>query len=728
MGKKSRNKKRATPENASPLEQSTRTVQTPGSFPFRAWIYAVAVAVITLAVYAPALNNGFVYWDDQKYIYENPNITNLNAGFFKWIFTFHAANWHPLTWVSHAIDYLFWGLNPIGHHLSSILLHSLNTFFLCIFVAYLVINAGKTDSKMTDVKTKSTTKAVTAGVVSALLFGIIPVHVESVAWVSERKDVLSTFFVLQSLIFYVRYNAENDTSRRFNYSLCLLSFVLALLSKPMAITLPAVFILLDIYPFQRLSLTKGLKFQNRVLIEKIPFFSLSAASAVLTILAQSSGGAVGTIEAYPLSSRILVAIKALFFYLEKIFLPIGLSPYYPYPKNASLTSIEFLIPAILVVVITIACYYASKKGQRIFLAAWLFYVITLLPVIGIIQVGGQAAADRYTYIPSFGPLIIIGVGVASVIERAASVRPSPQWIRISVLSVVVSFSVLMGIVTVKQIGVWKDSLTLWSTVLSISPSSPLPYLVRSEVYMSLEKYDSALQDLENAIRLVPDYADAYYNRATVYLKLDNHSKVVDDLNKAIQLNPSMDKAYFVRGTSLIKLEQYPQAIRDLDRFLLKAPEFVAHEGYYSRAIAYTKINDYNKAISDLSNFLKIAPATENAKIYMAYLERSAAYAKLGKFHEAIQDSTKAIEMNPKEPKGYNYKAAVYFGQNDFQKAVETFSQGIKANPGSYELYGRRGSVYLKMGRNKEAIQDFKQAAGLGDKRSQEFLKAQGIKW
>lgn len=728
MGKKSRNKNRTIPENTSLLNQRALTAQTHSSLPHKAWIYALAVAIITLAVYAPALKNDFVYWDDPKYVYENTNITNLNAGFLKWIFTFHAANWHPLTWVSHAVDYLFWGLNPIGHHLSSILLHSLNTFFLCIFVAYLIKNTRETDLLVAGTKAGIINKALIAGVVSALLFGIIPVHVESVAWVSERKDVLSTLFVLLSLIFYVRYNAENDTRRRFNYYLCLMFFVLALLSKPMAITLPAVLVLLDIYPFQRLSRTKGLKFQHGVLTEKIPFFSLSAASAVLTILAQSSGGAVGTFEAYPLSSRILVAIKALFFYLEKIFLPIGLSPYYPYPKNAVLTSIEFLIPAILVVIITIACYYAWKKGHRLFLLAWLFYVITLLPVIGIIQVGAQAAADRYTYMPSFVPLIIIGIGVASVFDKPTSVRPFPQWIRASVLSAVVVFSIIMGVMTVKQIGVWRDSLTLWSTVLSIYQSSPQPYLARSEVFMSMGKYDSALQDLGSAIKLAPDYADAYYNRATVYLKLDDYSKVVTDLNKAIQLNPSMDKAYFVRGTSLIKLEQYPQAIRDLDTFLLKAPDFVAHEGYYSRAIAHMKLNDYNKAINDLNSFLKIAPPTESAKIYMAYLERAAAYMKLGKFHESIQDSTKAIEINPKEPKGYNYKAAVYYAQNDFQKAIENFSQGITANPDSYELYGRRGSVYLKIGKNKEAIQDFQQAARLGDQRSQEFLKAKGIKW
>lgn len=727
MGKKSRNKNRAITENTSPLKKNAQDAQKLASFPHKAWIYAIAVAVITVAVYVPALNNGFVYWDDQKYVYENTNITNLNAGFFKWIFTFHAANWHPLTWVSHAADYLLWGLNPFGHHLSSIILHGINTFLLCLFVIYLMINTTKPDIPATESTTNTANKAIITGAVTALLFGIIPVHVESVAWVSERKDVLSTFFVLLSLIFYIRYYASNDTRRRLNYSLCLLFFVLALLSKPMAITLPAVFILLDIYPLQRLSLAKNLKIQHGVLIEKIPFFSMSAVSALLTILAQSSGGAVGTIEAYPLSSRILVAIRALFFYLEKMFLPAGLSPYYPYPKNATLASIEFMIPVILLVVVTIACYYAFKRGYRLFLNAWLFYVITLLPVIGIIQVGAQAAADRYTYIPSFAPLIIIGVGVATVIEKSAA-RSFPGWIKVSVLSAFVSFTVIMSIITFRQIGVWKDSLTLWSTVLTISPSSPQPYLARSEVYMSLGKYDSALQDLENAIRLVPDYADAYYNRATVHLKLENHSKVVDDLDKAIQLNPSMDKAYFVRGTSLIKLEQYPQAIRDLDRFLLKAPDFVAHEGYYSRAIAYIKINDYNKAVSDLNNFLKIAPATENAKIYMAYLERSAAYMKLGKIHEAIEDSTKAIEMNPKELKGYNYKAAIYFSQNDFQKAIETFSQGITTNPGSSELYGRRGSVYLKMGRNKEAFQDFKQAAGLGDKRSQEFLKAQGIKW
>ena len=267
MGKKSRNKNRAITENTSPLKKSAHDAQKPASFPHKAWIYAFAVALVTFIVYIPALNNGFLNWDDQEYVTENSSIKAINFALFKWIFGFNAANWHPLTWLSHSIDYAIWGLNPYGHHLTSVILHSANTFLLCILIIYLIINSKDTKDYRILFR-----KAIITGCTASLLFGIIPVHVESVAWVSERKDVLSTFFVLLSLIFYVRYSTGTSAKLRFNYSLCLLFFALALLSKPMAITLPAVFILLDIYPFKRFTLAKNLKFQYGVLTEKIPLF------------------------------------------------------------------------------------------------------------------------------------------------------------------------------------------------------------------------------------------------------------------------------------------------------------------------------------------------------------------------------------------------------------------------------------------------------------------------
>src|SRR4030042_908983 len=272
----------------------------------RIWIAAILIAIVTFLIYLPALQNDFVRWDDQESVYENANIRSINFKFLVWIFGFHVSNWHPLTWLSHAIDYAIWGLNPMGHHLSSIILHSANTFLLGVLVMYLFLYKSQSRPAIPDIDSKLPAGAVITAGVTALLFGIHPVHVESVVWIAERKDVLCAFFVLLSLIFYVRYVTAQ---KRSSYLLGIIFFGLALMSKPMAVTLPAILVVLDIYPFQRLNLSDNFKAQKKIFIEKVPFFILSLISTVLTILAQSSRGAIRGSGAFPLDDRITVAIK-----------------------------------------------------------------------------------------------------------------------------------------------------------------------------------------------------------------------------------------------------------------------------------------------------------------------------------------------------------------------------------------------------------------------------------
>lgn len=710
MGGKSRVKKQKEAVYLKePLSTPAPGLSAPGR---REWLAALGVAVLTFIIYLPALGNKFVNWDDITYVVGNQNIQSFNSSFFKWIFNFNAANWHPLTWVSHAIDYSLWGLNPLGHHLTSIVIHSANAFLLCILFIYLVLNTHQPQD-LPD-KERILRKALIAGASASLLFGIIPVHVESVAWVSERKDVLSTFFFLIALISYTRYSTEQHINKALYYASTLISFVLALMSKPMVITLPVILVILDIYPFKRIKIKKGLTMQYRVFMEKIPFFLLSLVSGVVTIMAQRAGGAIATIEEYPFSGRIIIALKAILLYLAKMIAPVWLSPVYPYQKKISYIpylSFEFLGPLFAVFLISFFCIYAWKKGWKSFLTAWAFYIVTLLPVLGLLKVGNQAAAERYTYIPSIGPLFLIGLGIALLSDKSTNSRQAFIRNKAVVLLPLILFFIFMGGMTIKQIGVWKDSVTLWTAAIKRFPTLPFAYNQRGVAYMLSGKYSEALKDLDYSITLKNDDTEVYLNRAFVYKETGDYQSSLNDLNRALQLSPKMADLYYRRAVVHIRMENYQRAFEDLNGFFELARDIDTTDAYYSRAFVYIRLGDYRKAIEDLSSFIDRA-GTERIKKSKVYIDRAAAYMKLGNYPQAVIDYSKAINIDPKEVRAYYYKGTIYYEQGEFQKAIADFSEVIKLTPDNHEAYNRRAKAYLKNGNKNEAERDFKQAEKL----------------
>jgi len=549
------------------------------------WAAALLVTALTLIIYLPALQNDFVNWDDDKYVYENEHIRFLDFKLLKWSFGFHILNWHPLTLLSHSIDYALWGLNPIGHHLTNIIFHSVNTFLLFILLVYLLTNVRLAKSSFSETNYKTATGNIIAASVAALLFGIHPIHVESVAWVAERKDVLSTFFVLLSLVFYSKYVIKQETkktnSQPLYYILSFVFFILALMSKPMAVTLPFILIILDIYPFQRFSFKKVFRAHIKLVIEKIPFVFFSLISTILTIMAQHSGGAITSLKVYPLSFRVFVAIRGLSFYLEKMILPIGLSPFYPLPKYPSLQSLENIISIILVFVISIFCIWTWKQGQKIYMTIWVFYVVTLLPVIGIIQLGEQAAADRYSYMPSIGPFFLIGLGISYAWKNHYSPERLTFLGKKIILFMLILIFLTLSILTLKQIKIWNNSITLWSYELERYPDFWLAYYNRAHAYTNLGYYQKALKDLDKAIQYNPKYAQTYYIHAIDYIGLGDYQQALKDLDKAIQYNPQFAQAYYVRANVYIKLENYQKALKDLDKVIELKSEYVP-EAYRDR--------------------------------------------------------------------------------------------------------------------------------------------------
>lgn len=545
-------------------------------------LIALAAAFITFIVYIPALNNGFMNWDDPAYVLDNQEIRSLDFNLLKWVFVnVVACNWHPLTVISHALDYALWGLNPWGHHLVSVLLHTFNTFLAALLVFRLLRIKFQNDGP----SVARLKRAAAAALVTALLFGIHPLHVESVAWVAERKDVLSAFFFLLSVIMYIGYAAAANGAGYFHYAAALVFFALALTAKPMAMTLPFVLLILDFHPLGRLSL----KFREAAgaLAEKAPFFVLSAVSAMLTIWAQRAGGAVLTLDRYPLEMRIFVPVRGYIFYLYKTLFPFSLAPYYPRPVVIDYFNIEYLISTLLLISIGAVCIATFRK-YRVISAAALFYLVTLLPVIGIVQVGGQAAADRYTYLPGLAPFFLIGLGAAGLFQRASE---SKMQVLISALAFMVFTG--LGVLTIKQISIWKDPVTFWSYEIKKFPKGvPIAYINRGMAYEDKGDLREAIHDYSTAIMLSPGYADTYINRGNAFYSSGERQKALDDFNTALRLNPKSAFAYVNRSNVYRAMGKNDLALRDLYAALGINPRLAA--AYHNLSQVYFDMGDAEK--------------------------------------------------------------------------------------------------------------------------------------
>jgi protein O-mannosyl-transferase len=668
---------------------------------------AASVAFVTFLVYLPALRNEFVYWDDNLYIFENPFIRSLDGTFFRRAFLgFPASNWHPLTWISHALDYAVWGLNPLGHHLTSTILHAVNTALVVVLVLKIFETArDRTPQNAAASFLNDRTILIAAGV-TGLLFGIHPVHVESVAWVAERKDLLCALFFLLSILSYVKYargqgsgfrgqgsgagnqepgvrsqkradsgNAKAGPKKSFinkHYLLSLGLFVLALMSKPMAVSLPLVLLILDWYPFGRVRSWKTLWPAG---VEKLPFFVLSLASSVMTILAQRAGEAIVSVEQITLPERALVAVKALVAYLGKMLLPINLIPFYPYPKVVPLFSFEYLSALALFIGITAACVILARK-QKFWLSAWGYYVATLIPVLGIVQVGAQSMADRYTYLPSIGLFLLAGLGVAWIAKRTFVIRQHAS-LKIVFGMVLSCVLVFLCYATFKQISIWQDSISLWSYVIEKEPDSvSLAYSQRGIVLGKKGQTERAIADLEMAIALNPYNYDAYMNLGVAFEKLGQIDKARENVEKAISAKPSSHEAYLYRGVLYEETGQLDKAIVD-----------------YTRAIAL-----------DSSDF-------------EAYNNRGIAFGKTGQLDKAIADYSVTIELNPRHIDAHSNRGVAYTltGQND--RALEDFNTAILLDPNDPMTYFNRGSFYRRIGKNDLAFADFQKACDLGNERA-----------
>ena len=575
----------------------------------------LALAVVTFAIYAQVIGHQFITLDYPTYIQENPMVNRgVTLAGLVWAFTtFHATNWHPLTWISHMVDCQLFGMNAGRHLLLNAVIHTANTLLLFWFLL-------------------RTTHARWPSALVAALFALHPLHVESVAWASERKDTLSTFFGLLSLIAYVRY-AEAPSMRRYTW--IAITLVLGLLVKPMLVTWPLLMLLLDYWPLgrfrgqrrnQRLRRASHSKAATATALvwEKLPLFALVAASAVITFVAQSHGGAVRTLAHDPIAVRLPNAVVSYAKYLLLTFWPNDLAVYYPF---AGITAWQIIGAVFLLIGITVFCV-SQRKIRPCLVVGWLWFLGTLVPVIGIVQVGGQIMADRYFYVPSIGLFITLVFGLADI---GKSWRVAPA------LSAGIAAGILLILATLTnaQIQRWRDSFTLFEHTLAVTPPN-----LRIEYNLGValgasDRYDEAAAHFAKALQVDPNFYDGLVAMGVTCAHQGRLPEGIEYFQAAIRLQPDIPKAHVQLAHALWTESRDEAALEEMDRASKLAPKDAAIRADFGLALAL--VGRTPEAIEQLHEALQLNPNSAEAhnNLGLALLASGQARESIAEFEAAM---------------------------------------------------------------------------------------------
>jgi protein O-mannosyl-transferase len=600
-------------------------------------LVGLLLASMTLLLYWPVQSFDFVNIDDHTYVVENLHVQRgLAPDGFRWaLTTLSSGSWHPLTWLSHMLDWEFYRSNAGMHHWTNVQIH-----LACVLVLFWVL--------------KAMTGMLWGSALAAALFAIHPLHVESVAWVSERKDVLSGLLWLVTMGTYAWYVKSPGWGR---YSLVVLSFVLGLMAKPMLVTLPLVLLLLDGWPLARGSgavtvfdrIVKGPAW-IRLLAEKVPLLILATAVSVVTCFAQKDVGAIRTLEQYPLAVRAANAMVSYGEYIWKTVWPVDLAVFYPYPGMPSAWKIIMAV-LFLAVVSTLIIRYARRYP---FLpVGWLWYLGTLVPVIGIVQVGSQSLADRYTYLPLVGLFIAVAAGANAIVDRR------PEWRSPLIIFFIVVLS-WYGSLAKAQVETWKDSITLFEHAIRVTDVNPVAHNNVGALYLSSDENDceKAAPHFLKAIEQKGDYAAPYYNLGVCALRSGNHERAIRYFEAAAELDPRSAKPRLDRGLLLMQ------------------------QGRFDAAEA------------DFWQVLRMDPSHEAAHTDLALI-----FIHRGRLEDAEAHLREALRVNPRSAEAFNNLGLVRMEQGRAEDAVANFLKARELMPGNAAIETNLRIAYEKRRKN-----------------------------
>ncbi|MDM8523537.1 tetratricopeptide repeat protein [Desulfococcaceae bacterium HSG8] len=607
-------------------------------------LICLMLVIAILIIYWQVRYHDFITYDDDEYVTMNDNVRRgLSPESIIWAFTdMKSSNWHPMTWLSHMSDVQLYGLNPGHHHMTNVLFHIGNTLLLFIILRRMSGDLWQ------------------SGVVAAL-FAVHPLHVESVAWVSERKDLLSTFFWMLTLGSYIRY-VETPGIR--TYLPVLIWFILGLMSKPMVVTLPFVLLLLDYWPMRRMESLHRLR---SLVLEKIPLFALSAGSCIVTFLAQKNAGAVGASKLLPFQDRLSNAIVSYISYIGKMLLPRDLCLLYPHPGAIPL----WKTAGACVLLISVFFLVIRNTKQRPYLGAgWLWYMGTLVPVIGLVQVGRQSMADRYTYIPLIGLFIIIAWGLPELLARCRYKKPVLTGIAAVTLSGLTAVAWL-------QTRYWRDSVTLYEHTLSITEDNYTIHYNMGNAFLHQNELDKAIRHYTESLRTDPVSAETHNNMGLALVRKGKIDEGIRHYSEAKRINPLSRSAYNNMGNAFFYQGRLDQAIENYAEAIRIDPDFA--EACRNMGLALIRKGSIDKAVSYFERTLRLNPYHKSARRNLANI-----LAVQERIDKAVSNMRAALEIGPESPDIANQPDILYKRKKELDEAIRFYQDAVSHQPGYTE--------------------------------------------
>lgn len=650
------------------------------------WVWGLALGLAVVLAYLPVFRNDFVNWDDKGAILDNLAIRHLDLPFLKWAFTTYlTGNWIPLTWVSFALDYSVNGLDPRVFHATNLFFHVLDTLLVFGVCQRVLERMPKTNGTILKVQSL----AAPIAFLTALLFGLHPIHVESVAWATERKDVLYSFFYLWALYLYL---GPDQASRKPRVlGACAVLYGLSLMAKPMAVTLPFILLVFDYWPLGRIprDLVRAIK-------EKAGFLGVAVVGALVTFLShvKTLSYAQSGVEFY----WVLNAFRSLLFYLGKMVWPVGLSAYYPFPTEATTAYVTGNIVMTALVLIGIHLSYRWREKFPFFLAATAYYVVSLLPVLGIVQTGAQAAADRYTYLPSLAPFLLFSVGAA----MASGYR-----VRIlGPLSLILAL--VLGFLTGGQIGTWKNTQVLWERVTEVYPDENADAYSRlGAAYLKAKRYDEALAAFSRAAAIPPPLARTFHGLGTALTFKERIPEAVQSFQYALALDPNMTGPrlnLWVIDEKLGKHEAAAEQMRQALKVTPNDPEFQDNLG-----VSLTFLKRYEEARIAFETAHRLDPAKADFLVNLATIRQWEGHPE-----DSINLYQSAFKQNPFEPIYALKLADLYLGQGQKKKVGEWLQRARALRPNNPKLLQQMGEDYQGIGQAALAKECFSLAKKMAE--------------
>ena len=611
------------------------------------WLACVLIAALTLAVHARALSNGFVSLDDEPYVTGNPQVgAGLSWQGIRWAFTTTTeANWHPLTWISHMADVELYGLDPFGHHLTNLLIHAANAVLVLLLFFR---TAGR----------------IRASAMVAALFAVHPLRVESVAWVAERKDVLCALFGLLAMLAYARSVRTGSRGSRFS---AVALFAMSLLSKPMLVTLPFLLLLLDFWPLERMrapdgSLSREPALWRRLVFEKWPFLLLSASSSIVTLWAQKTGGAMAD-NKLALSARLGNALASYLAYLGKTFAPFSLSVLYPHPGKAAWTA--GLAAAILAAISICAIYWARRRPYAA--VGWFWFLGALVPVIGFVQVGWQARADRYTYLPSIGLAVVCVWGLG---DLARSFGLGPRVPGAVALAALGSLSLL----TWREIGYWKDSETLYARGLATTEKNHILHINLGLERVRHGSISEGIEHFRQAVVIQPGYWYGQLTLGAALVGVNQSAEAIPYLETALRLHPDSSVGLTALGSALAAQGRLPEAVARLEKAIALNPGYA--RAHYGLARTLELQGERSRALEEYRNVVRLDPSHADAQDRL-----SQSLLAEGKLTEALAQLDLALRSFPDSEQLYFTRARALVAAGRRAEGKDELRAALRLSPG-----------------------------------------------